>query len=456
MSASPDLATPPAPDFETGDEHEALLDFLYLCPHGMVQFDAAGEIAMINPAAMRLLAACNPEAVSITNLFDALALQMRDLKSRVEAAPHSRGIILDGFHIEPNPAARKAQLPDTPPNHRAADPLVMSLTIRRFNPNRLIAVLSDVSAVVARERELREAEAWFTAFMHAGAEYAFFTLDAQRHITDWNLSCERLFGRSAAEVLGAAVDQVPLLMEPRSGGFALHLEAARREGWQVTEAWMCRAGAEPFWGTAIISVLRGDQPDDPPAAFLVVVRDTSERRSSIEEIRRGLCLDHLTGVLNRRHFLELAEKAFAASARSGQPLSVILVDADHFKRINDRLGHAAGDAVLVELAALLDIGIRKGRDYLGRLGGEEFCVLLPGSDAACAAKVAERLRGTLAAARIALADAPAIAVTASLGVAARHSQTPNLAALLHEADQALYAAKARGRNRVVMYEPGLA
>lgn len=458
MNAHPDLADLPSEDLEAGAEREALLDFLYLCPHGMVEFDAAGDIALINPAAMRLLAACSPAAASITNIFEALAPQVRDLQARMAADPRPRGLILDGFRVEPAPAARRAPLPDGGPTRPAADPLVMSLTIRRFNRNRLMAVLSDISAVVARERQLREAEAWFAAIMNAGAEYAFCTIDTAGRIADWNISCERLFGRSAAEVLGAEADRVPLLVPTPGSGFAAHLAAARRDGWQVTEGWMARAGGEPFWGTAVISVLRGDEPDDPPVAFLVVIRDTTERRSSVEAVRRGLCLDHLTGVLNRRHFLEVAEQAFAATARSGQPLSVIMVDADHFKAVNDTLGHAAGDAVLVELAALLEVGIRTGRDHVGRLGGEEFCILLPGSKAADAAKVAERLRGALAAARIAVGPegAATIGVTASFGVAARGDAMPHFAELLAAADRALYAAKAQGRNRVVLAEPGRA
>lgn len=458
MSVSAIPADPASPELAAGGEHEAMLDFLYLCPHGMVEFDAAGDIALINPAAMRLLAACSTPAGVVTNIFAALSTHLADLRNRLAADPRPRGLILDGFRIEPRPGPRGLPSHASHPARPPADPLVMSLTIRRFTPNRLMAVLSDVSAVVARERQLREAETWFAAIMNAGAEYAFFTLDPKGRIADWNIACERLFGRQAAEMLASDAEALLLPSPSPQGSLAARLAAARRDGWQVSEGWMARAAGEPFWGTSVISVLSGDQPDDPPAAYLVVIRDTTERRSSVEAVRQSLCLDHLTQVCNRRYFLELAEQAFAASLRGNRPLCVIMVDADHFKAINDGLGHAAGDAVLVAVAGLLEVGIRAGRDHVGRLGGEEFCILLPDSTAADAARVAERLRQAVAAARIAAAPSGAslVRLTASFGVAARDAHTASLAGLLAEADQALYAAKAQGRNRVSVFERGLA
>ncbi len=221
------------------------------------------------------------------------------------------------------------------------------------------------------------------------------------------------------------------------------LALARREGWHLSEDWMPRAGGGRFWGSSVISVMRGEGPE--PEAYLVVARDTTARRSSAEELRRALCTDHLTGVLNRRHFFELAAEAVRSAECSGQKLSAIMVDADHFKQVNDRFGHAAGDAVLAGIGGVLRAGVRAHLDLVARLGGEEFCVLLPGLGLPEALQVGERLRRAVEALRF--EGRETLRATASLGVAERGAAA-SPEALLSAADQALYLAKSRGRNRV--------
>jgi diguanylate cyclase (GGDEF)-like protein len=169
-------------------------------------------------------------------------------------------------------------------------------------------------------------------------------------------------------------------------------------------------------------------------------------------LRRALCTDQLTTVLNRRHFFELAQEAFRNAEVTGQPVSAIMVDADHFKAVNDTHGHAAGDAVLVGLAKVLRAGVRANQDLVARLGGEEFSILLPGLDAAEAVEVAERLRHALRLAVFEAVDKEGepvrLKVTASFGVSERTPDIADPEALLHRADAALYVAKAAGRNRV--------
>jgi len=152
--------------------------------------------------------------------------------------------------------------------------------------------------------------------------------------------------------------------------------------------------------------------------------------------------DGLTGLRNVRHFRESLDDAFALAARHGQPLSLILLDVDHFKPYNDTFGHPAGDEVLCTLAGTPRRGLRS-HDIAARYGGEEFVVLLPAAGARAALAVAERLRATIAA-----HPWPRRPVTASLGVATAAPDTPNPAALIEQADQALYQSKQRGRDRV--------
>ena len=152
--------------------------------------------------------------------------------------------------------------------------------------------------------------------------------------------------------------------------------------------------------------------------------------------------DALTGLANRRKIAGLLDEAIAGAAASGQPLSVAMIDLDHFKEINDRHGHLVGDEVLVRVARVAE-GSLRGADIVGRMGGEEFVILLPHADGDRASVVAERIRRAIAASTP--ADQPDLAVTASIGVATLiPGEGP--AALLHRADGALYAAKDAGRN----------
>lgn len=158
--------------------------------------------------------------------------------------------------------------------------------------------------------------------------------------------------------------------------------------------------------------------------------------------------DPLTGLLNRRRFMELAAAEQLRAGRHQRPLSLLLIDLDHFKRVNDQYGHRMGDAVLRTAAAILSGAIR-GSDLAARFGGEELVLLLPETDLAGAAGMAERLRQAFAAATTSL-DGSDVRVTASLGVAAWRGPTESLDALIHRADQALYAAKHAGRDKVMV------
>ena len=155
--------------------------------------------------------------------------------------------------------------------------------------------------------------------------------------------------------------------------------------------------------------------------------------------------DLLTGLPNRRAAMDQLQQAWSAADRSNQPLSVMAIDVDHFKQINDTYGHAAGDRVLREAAEVLRVSARR-RDSVCRIRGEEFLVICPNTDIKSALQSAERLRATLAAHRIVIGQSPHH-ITISVGVASRHANMADTDALLSLADQALYAAKQGGRNR---------
>ncbi len=161
-------------------------------------------------------------------------------------------------------------------------------------------------------------------------------------------------------------------------------------------------------------------------------------------------IDPLTGIPNRQAVLSRVEEELARAVRYGRPLSVILVDLDHFKRLNDSHGHAAGDAMLRHVAQLLAANVRSV-DVAGRYGGEEFLILLPETDVDAAAALAEKLRRVVANTAVSIGNGEQMAVTLSAGVAGGLGQVLRLDALVRDADAALYSAKALGRDQVYVF-----
>jgi diguanylate cyclase (GGDEF)-like protein/PAS domain S-box-containing protein len=175
-----------------------------------------------------------------------------------------------------------------------------------------------------------------------------------------------------------------------------------------------------------------------------------ENRHTYEELEFRAYSDYLTGLANRRYFLEQAENELARVQRYGGPLSVLMLDVDHFKHINDTHGHKIGDLVLQKLACVCKATLRDV-DVIGRIGGEEFAVILPETEGDAAAEAAERLRAALAEAEVSIADDTRLRFTVSVGVVTLEAMGASVDVLLNQADQALYLAKHTGRNRVCTF-----
>jgi two-component system, cell cycle response regulator len=158
--------------------------------------------------------------------------------------------------------------------------------------------------------------------------------------------------------------------------------------------------------------------------------------------------DPLTRTANRRHFLDVAEREHQRSLRNGAAWSLLLIDLDHFKAINDEYGHPSGDRVLMSFVDVLQPMLRKS-DLLGRIGGEEFAVLMPGTDLEAARAAAERMRQTVHLSKVTSLDGRTIDVSISIGVAASGPGTRDVSEVLHAADRRLYAAKRAGRDCVI-------
>jgi diguanylate cyclase (GGDEF)-like protein len=174
--------------------------------------------------------------------------------------------------------------------------------------------------------------------------------------------------------------------------------------------------------------------------------DVTELKRQERELSRLAWTDSLTGALNRHRFLELAEAELAHSQRHFRNVSLLMLDLDNFKTINDCHGHSAGDHVLRSTCKSWQRQLR-GRDLIGRLGGEEFCVLLPETRGRDALVVAERLRKTTERQKLSY-DGKAITVSVSVGAAVYENIADTITSVIKRADQSLYKAKSSGRNRI--------
>jgi diguanylate cyclase (GGDEF)-like protein/PAS domain S-box-containing protein len=203
-----------------------------------------------------------------------------------------------------------------------------------------------------------------------------------------------------------------------------------------------RSGKQ-FWAAISGRVLEFEDE----ACFLVGAHDVTAQKEIEQQLRELATRDALTGLWNRRYFMEFAEREVRRVSRAEARLALCVLDADDFKRVNDVHGHAAGDRVLVALAQAA-ASVLRGSDVLARVGGEEFHVLLPDTDAGGAMALAERMRLAVCALEVPSDGGLAIRPTVSVGVAV-FRLGDDLESLLRRADDALYRAKEQGRDRTV-------
>lgn len=277
---------------------------------------------------------------------------------------------------------------------------------------------------------------------------AAVVIDTEGRVIDQNNAAVRLLGR---------------LAEPGTARPGALLETVHPELAEAATAAVAAAGEE---GGSLRDTLRDEPPEvvllgrsfhvrsvelrdrrRRPQGRVLVLRDIT-RYVEMESVLRSLAtIDELTGIPNRRHFLELTARGLAQAKRHRRPVAMVIFDLDRFKLVNDTYGHQAGDALLRAIAHAAAAGARTG-DVVGRFGGEEFAVFLPDADRAGAAAFAERLRASIAGARVAWRGRN-LRVTASVGVVtAPGNASPTLDQLIAAADSAQYAAKARGGDAV--------
>ena len=444
---------------DSDSEFEALLQFLYMAPIGLMQARMDGEILMVNPLCAQLLMPLSRDG-DLSNLFVALEGLAPDLRHRVRGFDAVHGMVLEGLRLQiggGEPGRKRAQ--------------ILSLSLLKLDDDRVMAVISDVTASVERDLELSESKAWINSLISGIADYALMSLDERGCIRTWNASIDRITGFD----LGATVGRSYAMFYPADGisdqRARDRLHEADLSGWSLDEGWRLRRDGSRFWGSCLIAPLHttahlhqsldeashAQTPAVPPRegrAYSLIIRDISIYREAREALRHAVYCDQLTGLPNRRAFFEAANLEVQRCSRTPQPLSLVMIDADHFKRVNDRYGHAAGDAVLRHLATAIEANFRT-IDVMARIGGEEFVVLQPGATVDEALATATRLCASIAA-QVCEIDGVPVQYTISAGVAAMDAGTDGIDALLKRADAALYRAKANGRNRAEHWPSDLA
>jgi diguanylate cyclase (GGDEF)-like protein len=302
-------------------------------------------------------------------------------------------------------------------------------------------------------------------FVASRIEVGVLAVDLDMRVLVWNRFLEAHSGRSAAEIVGRSLfDAFPEL--PREWLERKVRSVAVLKNFAFT-SWRQRPFLFNFRlhrpVTGGVDLMRQDctflpvvGADGAVSAVCITILDATETcmyqtqlQEALASIAEQSVRDALTGLYNRRKLDEQLGTELARAVRHGRPLSLLMLDIDHFKRVNDQFGHIAGDGVIRHVAHLAASGLRMS-DFIGRYGGEEFVAILPEATVDGAVVVAERIRSTVEGSAATVGDLR-IPVTVSVGVTQLGTASPTAAGLLGEADEALYQSKNGGRNRVSVH-----
>ena len=297
-----------------------------------------------------------------------------------------------------------------------------------------------------REREMRLAaeqdsatrQGYLEAVLNSAPD-AVVTLDSSHRVVEWNPAAERIFGYSQEEAQGRELDE--MITHPEGAEEARNYTCRVLSGKPVDSVESVRYTKDNVPVQVLISgspIIREGQL----TGVVAIYTDISERKRMEQKLQNMASTDQLTGAFNRYKFLECLDHEMKRSKRSKSPFSLLMLDIDHFKEVNDTWGHSIGDRVLKELVQTIAENLREV-DILTRWGGEEFIVLTPDTDRQGGLVVAERLREAVSEHVF-----PKVgSVSISLGLA-QHEEKDTADSLISRADRQMYLAKEKGRNRV--------
>jgi diguanylate cyclase (GGDEF)-like protein/PAS domain S-box-containing protein len=405
---------------------------------------------------LQVIFASSPVALSLSRLSDRVVLEANQRAADLFEVPitEARGRPALDFWADPGDRDRLLGALQTAPRIERFESEMKTRTGRRFwaelsagiiefngEPALLIGT-TDISVRRRAEEALRHSESTLRTLLDTVPNPLVVTrLDDgvlmycnERAATMFELTVQECVGRRAPDFYADPKERLAFVEALRTQG-AVNSFSARLK----------TSSGRSFWVlmNATVFELEGDR------VFMVGFAELSAQKELEERLRTLATVDSLTGTFNRRHFFEVAEAEIERGGRYGRRTSLAMFDVDHFKAINDELGHAAGDATLRALAGILRREVRSV-DVLGRIGGEEFALLLPETPLRAAEATAERVRRAIAARSFADQGLPpGRQLTVSVGVA-EHRARESVGDLLKRADGGLYRAKSAGRDRVVV------
>jgi diguanylate cyclase (GGDEF)-like protein/PAS domain S-box-containing protein len=394
---------------------------------GYMVTDLEGTVLMVNPATCRLLQYEEPELVgrNIDTLYKGAGERMA-FRETLRAKGAVRGLQMtarrkDGTSIVVETNAHQVL-------NNQDEPVAMEGTFR------------DITRRIEAEKVLRESEKQYRAFFENNHAIMLLTDPKSERIIDANPAAEDFYGYPVAVMRTMNLSQINAL--DRDEMFT-EMRRSMDEGRTYFILRHRLASGE----MRDVEVYSGPIMVQGAQRLYSVIHDVTKRIELEQEMKLLATTDALTGANNRHQFFSLGAVEVQRSKRYDLPLTVIMLDIDYFKSINDTYGHAAGDQVLKTLSASVSTLLR-GPDIFGRLGGEEFAVILPQTDIGEGTAVAERLRSTLAGLAVEV-GAETVAFTVSMGVTQVRAGDQTVEEVLNRADEALYKAKRMGRNRVV-------
>ena len=303
-------------------------------------------------------------------------------------------------------------------------------------------VTHDATERFSAKQALRESEEHFALMVASVRDYAILTLDPAGRVMSWNAGAERIKGYAAGEIIGRSFAVFYPPEEVGRGEPARHLAEAASTGHVEYEGWRVRQDGSRFWADVVLTAMVDDE--GRLRGFGKVTRDVTERRRVDRELAERSLRDPLTGLGNRTLLMERVDHARSRLSRREGLLTLLFLDLDRFKLVNDTLGHDAGDELLIKVAGLLRRTLRP-EDTVVRFGGDEFVVLcedLAGHHEvrAVARRVSEALNVPIC------LRGQEVSLSASIGVVSDAGRTPSLD-LLRDADAAMYRAKELGGGR---------
>jgi diguanylate cyclase (GGDEF)-like protein/PAS domain S-box-containing protein len=410
-----------------GDDTLTLLDHLI---EGVLILDLTGHVIHANRAAHALFPGHESSMAGLT--LEALGIRDETAIAYGTGLRGGPGGISPVIEIRGEPAGR------------TAFPMEMSIVSGQYRGERaIIAVIRDISAREQANEKLREAAAFFEI-----AQDAIMITDKRGRISAVNPAFSTMTGYSTREAIG----QTPRLLHSgkQDGAFYAKLwdSLLTNGGWEG-ELLNRRKNGDLFIQYENISAIRDAQ--GRIVKFVAILSDITDKCRLEKEIEFRANYDLLTGLANRSLLIERLDQALKTSRRQKEPAAVLFIDLDHFKRVNDRLGHSVGDKLLQEAADRLRQCTRE-TDTVARQGGDEFVVVLTrikgGDDAA---RVAEKIIAALAAPF--QLDASIVSIGASIGIALAPDDGSDVDTLFRNADLAMYRAKSLGRNGYQFFEP---